>query len=550
MKNHIMKKDTDLHCYFRHSRKGYCVGLTRIYTVYIKNFSVFSTKWPVAVNSVAKIKFILWLILTLTFLSSADIALAQNGKTTNENGKEVRTSLEQRMQKKISVDFKDTPIDDCLRVLAQQANINVVKSPKVTGTVTATLTDVPLEEALNNILLTQGYTYVIDKNTVRIIPVGEDVEVSERMASKIYRITYADVAGVEVALKQFISKPGTIAVSLGTNNVIVTAKESELKAIDTFIQEIDRITPQVMVEVRIYDITSTDRLDLGVDWSIGTNSTLGTALGTGADGAQGTQGRRTEPFTRGTLNSSVNKAISSNNAIRFGILNSSVNIDMLLRAEQEDICATLLANPRIMTLDNVKAHFESIKEIPYQQQTDTGAGNPIGTTAFKNVGVKLDVTPHVTNDSEKLVRLKIEPEFSVQNGSVTIVTTLTAGSSSMPQPIVDTRKADTTLLVKDGQTIVLGGLRKKEINQQTNKIPLLGDIPVVGWAFKSHGEETVISELVVFITPKIIEQSVMAEADKKCLEKTIICSPTCKAMMLKPCQTDSNGTNFDSCLPK
>lgn len=492
------------------------------------------------------------MILAIFTMLFTVAAFAQNNKNgTNGNGKEVRTNLEHRMQKKISVDFKNTPIDDVIRILAQQAGINIIKSPKVSGAVTATLTDVPLEEALNNILLTNGYSYVIDKNLIRIVPVGEDIEMSERMTSKIYRITYADIAGVENALKQFISKPGTIAVSSGTSNVIVTAKESEIKAIDTFIQEIDRVTPQVMVEVRIYDITSKDRLDLGVDWNIGTNSTLGQSLGTGQGSTgpfngQGTQGGKTEPFTRGTLSSPVNKATSSENTIRFGILNGSVNIDARITAEQEEICATLLANPRILVLDNEKALFKSVSEIPYQQLQETSLGGSIGTTAFREVGVSLAVVPHVVLE-DKMIRLRVMPEFSMATGAVQVG----GFDVDSPQPVVDTRNADTTLLIKDGQTIVLGGLRKKEINQQTNKVPLLGDIPVLGWAFKFHGEETIVGELVVFITPTIVEQPILALADRECFKKTEICSPTCKDTMLKPCQiADGNGTYYDSCLPK
>lgn len=467
-------------------------------------------------------------------------SLAENqSNLASESSREVMSNLEKRMQKKISVDFKDTPIDDVIRILAQQAEINIIKSPKVSGTVTATLANVPLEEALNNILLTNGYSYTVDKNVIRIVPVGEDIDASERMASKIYRITYADIAGVENALKTYISKPGTVAISPGTNNVIVTAKESEISAIDTFITEIDRITPQVLVEVRIYDITSKDRLDLGVDWSIGTNTTfVETAQGTVITG-------ETEPFVNGRLNSPVNRATSSDSGIRFGIINDNVSIDARITAEQEEICATLLANPRILVIDNEKALFKSVSEIPYQQLQETSLGGSIGTTAFREVGVSLAVIPHVIIE-DKMIRIRVMPEFSMATGSV-----LVGGFQvTSPQPVVDSRNADTTLLIKDGQTIVLGGLRKKEINQQTNKVPWLGDIPVLGWAFKFVGEETIIGELVVFITPKIVEQPVLVEADKECFEKTNICTPTCKPTMLNPCLPRDEGIGSSGCGEK
>jgi type IV pilus assembly protein PilQ len=466
-------------------------------------------------------------ILAFTLLLCA-VAIAENTEQNVEKT-EVLTTLGQRMLKKISVDFRNTPIDDVIRIMAEQADVDIVKSPKVTGNVTATLTNVPLEEALGNILAAQGYGYVSGKNMIRVVPLGEIAEEAEKLDSRIYRITYADVSEVEKALKKFISKRGSLSCNPGTSNIIVTDAESKIKAIDTFIGEIDRITPQVLVEVRIYDITSKDRLDLGVNWLIGSNTTLGTSAGTGEDAKQGTQGGETNPFIRGLLSSNVDKATGSGNTIRFGILNSSLNIDAILRAEQEEICATLLANPRILVLDNEKATFKSVSEIPYQELQETSGGGTIGTTEFREVGVSLEVTPHVTR--EDMIRLRVMPEFSIATGSVTVGSYLVTS----PQPVVDTRKADTTLLVKDGQTIVLGGLRKKEISQQKNKVPLLGDIPLFGGLFSFEGEETITSELVVFITPRIIEESVLSQREAAHFEATEICSPECAPTKVGSC---------------
>ena len=458
-------------------------------------------------------------ILSFTLLVCI-VAIAENTEQNVEKT-EVLTTLGQRMQKRISVDFRNTPIDDVIRIMAEQADVDIVKSPRVTGDVTATLTNVPLEEALNNILAAHGYGYISDKNMIRVVPLGEITEGAEKLDSRIYRITYADVTEVEKALKKFISKRGSLSCNPGTSNIIVTDAESKIKAIDTFVGEIDRITPQILVEVRIYDITSKDRLDLGVNWLIGTNTTFN-AAGRASDG-------ETNPFIQGLLNSNVNKATGSENTIRFGILNGSLNIDAILRAEQEEICATLLANPRILVLDNEKATFKSISEIPYQELQETSGGGTIGTTEFREVGVSLDVVPHVTRDD--MIRLRVIPEFSIATGSVTVGSYIVTS----PQPVVDTRKADTTLLVKDGQTIVLGGLRKKETNQQKNKVPLLGDIPLLGGLFSFEGEETITSELVVFITPRVIKDSVLSEQEASHLQATEFCSPECAPTKVGPC---------------
>ncbi len=430
--------------------------------------------------------------------------------------KEVLTTIEQRMQKKISVDFRNTPIEDVIRIMAEQVGVDIIKSPSVTGNVTATLTNAPLQEALDNILAAHGYGYVASENMIRIAPTAELAEKSEKLVSKIYRITYADVTEVEKSLRSFISQRGSISANPGTSNIVVTDSESKIKAIDTFLQEVDRITPQILVEARIYDITSTDRFDLGVEWQVGRNSpffsTAGTPLlGTGGIASPATTNvsGATDPFTTGLFNGTTPKSTATTGLVRFGFLNSSIDIDAVLRAQQEKLNAKLLANPRVMVLDNQKAEFKIVRQIPYQQLNQGGGTSAaFGTTEFKEVGVTLEVIPHVTRDG--MVRLKLKPKFSVQTGSVNIGAGTVSGSYS--QPIIDERTADTALLVKDGMTVVLGGLRKKEVSKQNNKIPLLGDLPLAGALFRFEAEETINSELVVFITPHIVvEQPVLSQ---------------------------------------
>ncbi len=446
-----------------------------------------------------------WTLFSVVLVAST-VAFAGDGQVDADK-KEVLTTLEQHMQKTISIEASDLPIDKVIRQLAEQADIDVVISPKVTGNVNVgPLTDVPLGEALKNILSTHGFDYVVDKNMVRIVPASEIAQVAEKLVSRIYRITYADVTEVEKALTKFISKQGSLSSNPGTSNVMVTDTESKIKAIDTFIDEIDRITPQILVEARIYDITSKDRLDLGVEWEAGTNTTYD-ALG------QPTAGNR-DPFIGSGFAGTTSNAESTVAAIRFGWLNQDIDLDFMLRAQQENIDAKLLANPRVLVLDNEKALIKIISEIPYQELTESALGGSIGTTAFREVGVELEVTPHLTR--EDMIRLRLRPKFSVVTGQVQVVG-LTA---SYPQPVVDRREADTTLLVGDGQTVVLGGLRKREATKQINKIPLLGDIPLVGLLFRFEGEDTVTSELVVFITPRIVEQPVMSQIEQKQFETT------------------------------
>ncbi len=452
-------------------------------------------------------------LMILAFVMAAcAITVAENANEDLEK-KEVLTALERRMLKRISIDFRDMPIDDVIRVMAEQADVDIVKSPKVIGNVTATLTGVPLEEALDNILAAHGYGYVTGKNMIRIAPVDEITEKDERLANKIYHITYADVAQVEKALEKFVSKRGSLSASLATSHIIVTDTESNIKAIDTFIDEIDRITPQVLVEVRIYDITSRNLLDLGVEWNVGQTTDF-PAGGIGTDPTG-----KTSPFSTGIFTNPTNKTgliTDVTGALRFGWLTSDVDIDVQLRAQQEIVEAKLLANPRILVLDNEKALFDIVQERPYVERTISGT-QITETIKFKDIGVKLEVTPHVTRDN--MLRLHIMPEFSV----LVELVSLSTGTTNIP--VIDTRKADTIALVKSGSTVVLGGMRKKDVSTQINKIPLLGDLPLIGGLFRFEGEDTAVTELVVFITPRIVDQPILSQAEQQAYEITEFSGP-------------------------
>jgi len=461
------------------------------------------------ISSAKKYRGLKFLPVLAFILVACAVAIAEENVNVREE-KEVLTTLQQRMLKLVSIDVTEVPIETVVRQLAEQADVDFILSPKVTGTVTFKLTDVPLEEALSNILTAHGYDYVTSKNMVRIAPVGEIAAGAERLVSRIYRITYADVEEVEKALNKFKSPRGAISSNPGTSNVIVTDTERKIKAIDTFIKEIDRITPQILVEVRIYDITSREKLDLGIEWYAGRRTdTIFSAVGTNP-----TSGPRNPFVTSGFTNPTSKTGKDITGALRLGWLNAHVDVDIMLRAQQENVDAKLLANPRILVLDNERAFFNIVTEHPYVERTITGS-TVTETVKFKEVGIKLEVTPHVTRDG--MLRLHIAPEFGI------FVERVTVAASDVP--VVDTRKINTIALVEDGQTVVLGGLRKKDVSTQINKIPLLGDLPLIGALFRFEGEDTANTELVIFITPRIVERPVMSQAEKRAFEVTEFSGP-------------------------
>lgn len=459
--------------------------------------------------------------LKLTIISAVICACSvltyAAGADQGDQRNQTLTELEKRMQKKVSIDVSDVPIDMVIRQLAEQVDVDFIKSPQVTGNVTVTLTDVSVKEALKSILQVNNADYIMGENVVRILTREEMPVVSETLVTQTFEIIYADVAQVAAALDKFKSSQGSVSFIQGTSHIIVTDTESKLRDIKSLLEKIDRITPQVLVEVRIYDITSKDNYDLGVEWNAGRRTNFDASGNIINDdivvekgGADTYVGSLTDPTLSAGFQGATNKTADATlGFLRLGVLNDHVNIDAVLRAEKENIDAKLLANPRILVTDNEEATFDIVTEQPYVEKT-ISSGTVTESVKFKDVGVKLVVTPHVARDG--MLRMTIAPEFSV------LVERVTVSSSNVP--VVDTRKVKTVALVKDGQAVVLGGLKKKETSQQVNKVPILGDIPVLGNLFRFEGEATVNTELVVFITPQIITEPTLSEDEAMALSVT------------------------------
>jgi type IV pilus assembly protein PilQ len=445
---------------------------------------------------------------------------ATSEATDKKETKEAMTDLERRMKKVVCIDVNEVPIATVIRQLSDQVDVDLIMSPKVTGNVTVSLTEVSLEEALRSILDVHGAAFIPGENIIRIVPREELPEINERLVTETFEIIYAGVDQVVKALEKFKSAQGSVSSIEGTSYIIVTDTEGKIREVTALLAKIDHIIPQVLVEVRIYDITSKDNLDLGIKWRAGRRTNPGT-LGVSGNiinddivvekgGADTFVSSITDPaVTAGFEGTTSKTADATLGFLRFGVLNEHLNIDAQLRAENEVIDAKLLANPRILVVDNAEATFDIVTEQPYVEKTIT-SGSVTESVKFKPVGVKLVVKPHVARDG--MLRLTIAPEFSVLVQRVTV--------SSSDVPVVDTRKVSTVALVKDGQAVVLGGLRKKETSQQVNKVPVLGDIPILGHLFRFEGEATVNTELVVFITPRIIMDPSLSEHEQEALEVT------------------------------
>ncbi|MHC4397470.1 MAG: type II secretion system protein GspD [Planctomycetota bacterium] len=485
----------------------------------------------------------------------------------------------QKLRTKVTLSCVDTPIQKVLSDLADQAEIDIIKSPKVVGVVTVKLTDVPLEEALTNILSLYYCTYIATDNMIRVVKLPPNTKMKEPQVTRIYQITYADANDVYAALGDFKSGKGEVGFIKGTRHIVVTDTEDKIRAMDKFIEQIDHITPQVLVEVRIYDVTTKEGFELSPDWNVGRNAPLipgiikeKTETVRGQESSIFDQKRTdmrwmitkdedvfrpgypdpndtlvsgsateitpilertnrevvTEPGRKDTdtryidysgIADSRRKSFvggsfdrTTGGTLHVSILNDAIDLDLALTVLHSQVDARLLANPRILVLDNETADFEIVREIPYRGVRQVPREDPTTYTAFKNIGVDLKVTPHIARDG--MLKLHIIPEFSVL-----------VGHDMFGAPTIDARSADTKAMIKDGQTIAIGGLRKREITKDIAKVPVLGDMPLVGGLFTSESESIAIKELIVFITTTIITEPTLSESEQKLLSETEFTMP-------------------------
>jgi type IV pilus assembly protein PilQ len=453
----------------------------------------------------------------------------------------VMTEMEKKMQTIVTVDFRETPIDDVIKSLTQQADVDVVVSPQVTGNITATLTDVPLYDALDNILAVHGYGFMTTEKVVRIVPKAELAAQPVKLSTKIFHLDYAKMDETIKALKDVLSSRGRISSNVDTKHILITDTEDNMKLLDQFVEKMDQEIPQVLIEAQIYDVSSEASLDIGVNWYAGRltfyDATTGAAVKYPVNSTNSLYGSsHTDPFVTGSFSSGITRASNTDALLRFGILNNHLDIDAVLEASQDNVNAKLLANPKILVLNGESANIKVIKEIPYQELTQTSGGGNIGTTNFKEVGVELNVTPYLTRENK--IRMEIHPIFSAQTGSVPMPIIAGTSTISSLQPIVDTREALTHALVASGQTVVIGGLKKKDIVQEISKVPLLCDVPILGLLFRYKGETTINSELLVFITPRLISEPELSERETEQLEnsQSEMCEPQQPVVSIDPCQ--------------
>jgi type IV pilus assembly protein PilQ len=428
---------------------------------------------------------------------------------------------------RLTLNFQDIDVRSVLQLLADTSGQNIVVSDSVSGNLTLRLQNVPWDQALDIVLRTKGLDKRRQDNVIIIGPTEElasrekaelaahkEVQELSPTHTEFMQVNYAKVADLAKLIKaanakdSMLSPRGSLSIDERTNTLLVQDTSDKLADIRRLVQTLDVPVRQVLIEARIVIVSDTFERDLGVRFGVTTAQSVGSGLlavtgnGTGADTITGSaitniaNGLPKFPVTLPTLDNryQVNLPASTvNGSIGISLLNGGTLVDLELSAAQNEGKSETISSPRVITANQKQATIMQGVEIPYQESASSGAT----TTQFKNAVLSLKVTPLITPDNRVILDLDVSDDSIGQQ-----VTSATGGSV----PAIDTREVITQVLVNDGQTVVLGGILETTKTSQANKIPFLGDIPFLGYLFRSTQDVNNKTELLIFITPKILRE--------------------------------------------
>ncbi len=425
----------------------------------------------------------------------------------------------------VDLDFKDADIHNVLRLVAEVWGRNVVIPDDVKGTVTIKLTNVRVDRAFDVIVKSKGLAWNYEGgNIIRVITGEQQKKEREeylartktkvqliKVQTRLIPINYASASDIAKAIKSNVkSKRGKVTFDKRTNVIIYVDIPSKLAVAQKLVRSLDLPTPQVQIEARIVEAESTFLREIGVQWggSMLASSATGNPTGLIFPSNIGMAGGNMDNITnsRGIASAgaanpdfAVNLPASTGQGsggalgMTLGSLAGAVNINLRLSAMEEVGHVRSIAAPKITTLDNVEASISQGVEIPYPQSSAQG-----NTVIMKQAVLSLSVTPHVTNDNNVKLKIKVtkdEPDETNRGSD---------GSLGIAK-----KSASTELLVKSGDTAVIGGIYKRQSTLTYSKVPWFADIPIIGWLFKSQYKKDTRSELLIFITPRVLNRSAL-----------------------------------------
>lgn len=444
-------------------------------------------------------------IIVIALLFAASFAVSE------ENLKEAHTIELPGMPKrytgtKISMDFYNADIHNVFRLIADVSGLNIVVGDDIKGKVTLRLIDVPWDQALDLILATQGLGMVRVGNVIRIAPAEklrkeQDMarqaaqaqldarkrkERLEPLVTEFIQVNYAKAENLVPRVEEVMSERGKVTFDERTNMLIVHDIRKSIENIRSLVKTLDRVTPQVMIEARIVEAEATFARELGIRWGAGFKTQFGAGdrntLLVGSSGVGN------------TLTPLVNLPVTeATGLLDFTFFRTGLNmwqIDAQLSVMEEEGKLKMISAPKVATLDNKEATIKQGSKIPVPVYTEEGTVS----TDYVEALLSLTVTPHITPDGRikmKIRAKKDEPDFTRQVLGV---------------PAIDKKEAETELLVSNGETIVIGGVRREKESMVTERIPFLWKIPLLGYLFRYKKIEKENTELLIFIAPTIIRQ--------------------------------------------
>lgn len=434
---------------------------------------------------------------------------------------------------KLSLNFQNIDVRSVLQVIADFTNFNIVTSDSVQGNLTLRLKDVPWDQALDIILQAKGLDMRKSGNVIWIAP-GEELAARERMqlealsqtsvlepvATESFQINYHSAKEIHAFLsnkeQSVLSQRGSVVFDDRSNKVFVTDVGSRLADVRRLVTEIDVAPRQVLIEARVVEANRGFQRDLGV--RLGFGGVGGRTVGYDANGRpirQGTIGGGLESTAAnagqlvgeslfdvqdavssvpGGLNVNMPAKADLASALSMVLWNNAATrfINLELSALESDGRGRIVSSPRVLTANQVEASIEQGEEIPYQEETSSGATN----VAFKKAVLSLNVRPQITPDGRVQLRVRVNKDRAARENTL-------PGSNAPP---IDTKNVQTEVIVENGGTVVLGGIFEESETTSVTKVPLLGDLPYVGALFRNTANDSRRSELLIFITPRIISE--------------------------------------------
>ncbi|HFC8537111.1 TPA: type IV pilus secretin PilQ [Neisseria bacilliformis] len=420
---------------------------------------------------------------------------------------------------RVSFDFQDVDVRTILQIIAKESGMNIVASDTVTGKMTLTLKDVPWDQALDLVMQARNLDMRKSGNIINVAPrkelLARDIETltQEReinelgpLYSRTFQLRYKNVeefrkilklddsnSGSSGTSKTILSSRGSALIDPATNTLIITDNSSILRKFEKILEELDVPARQVMVETRIVEASDGFSREIGVKFgyagSNGKNSWGSNWANAQANNNTNVNASQNNTNRTWTLNPNINlptTAATSSVALVHALSSGALALE--LSAQQAQNKAKVISSPRVLTQDRKEAVIESGTEVPYQEASSSGATS----TSFKKAVLGMTVTPQITPDGQIIMDIKVNKDSVNRN----------CGAS---EPCIDTKRLDTKAMVENGGTLILGGIYEEENSEGVSKVPLLGDIPVVGNLFKSRSRNTSKKELLIFITPRIVD---------------------------------------------